>query len=101
MGIVFRAWDVELERPVAVKVLSAQLEVGDARDRLFREARAAAALSHPHVVAVHDVGEHQHMPYFVMELVEGPSLRDRKPESLDETINLATQICDAPRSVTP
>ena len=95
MGIVFRAWDVELERPVAVKVLSAQLEVGDARDRLFREARAAAALSHPHVVAVHDVGEHQHMPYFVMELVEGPSLRDRKPESLDETINLATQICDA------
>jgi len=95
MGIVFRAWDVELERPVAVKVLSAQLEVGEARDRLFREARAAAALSHPHVVAVHDVGEHQHMPYFVMELVEGPSLRDRKPESLDETINLATQICDA------
>ncbi len=95
MGIVFRAWDVELERPVAVKVLSAQLEAGEARDRLFREARAAAALSHPHVVAVHDVGEHDHMPYFVMELVEGPSLRDHKPESLEEIIDVASQICDA------
>ncbi len=95
MGIVYRAWDVELERPVAVKVLSAHLEAGEARDRLFREARAAAALSHPHVVAVHDIGEHDHMPYFVMELVEGPSLRDRKPESLEEIIDFASQICDA------
>jgi serine/threonine protein kinase len=58
MGIVFRGWDVELERPVAVKVMSAELEVGDARERLLREARAAAALSHPHVVAVYDVGQH-------------------------------------------
>ena len=90
MGIVFRAWDVVLERPVAVKVLSAQLEVGDARDRLFREARAAAALSHPHVVSVHDVGEHRHMPYLVMELIEGPSLKERKPETLEETIEIAT-----------
>jgi len=95
MGIVYRAWDVELERPVAVKVLAAQLEAGEARDRLFREARAAAALSHPHVVAVHDVGEHEHMPYFVMELVDGPSLRDRPPESLEEIIDFASQICDA------
>ena len=95
MGIVFRAWDSDLERPVAVKVLAAHHQVGDARNRLFREARAAAALSHPHVVAVHDVGEHLHMPYLVMELVEGPSLKERRPETLEETIELATQICDA------
>ena len=95
MGIVFRGWDVELERPVAVKVVAATLEAAEARERLVREARAAAALSHPHVVAVHDVGEHGDMPYFVMELVEGPSLRDSTPETLDEIIDLATQICDA------
>ena len=95
MGLVFRAWDLELERPVAVKVMAAHVGGGDARDRLLREARAAAALSHPHVVAVHDIGEHRHMPYFVMELVEGPSLRDRPPETLEEIIDIAAQICDA------
>jgi len=95
MGIVFRSWDADLERQVAVKVLAAHHELGDGRDRLFREARAAAALSHPHVVAVHDVGEHEKMPYLVMELIEGPSLKERKPESLQETIEFATQICTA------
>jgi tetratricopeptide (TPR) repeat protein len=95
MGIVFRAWDSDLERPVAVKVLAAHHRVGDARARLFREARATAALSHPHVVAIHDVGEHQQMPYLVMELIEGPSLRDRHPERIDEIIALGIQICSA------
>ncbi|HSO23892.1 MAG TPA: AAA family ATPase [Chondromyces sp.] len=95
MGIVYRAWDVELERPVAVKVMATHLEADDARERLLREARAAAALSHPHVVAVHDVGVHEGMPYFVMELVEGPSLKQCKPESLEEIVALALQICDA------
>jgi len=95
MGIVFRAWDVELERAVAVKVMAANLEAQEARNRLLREARAAAALHHPHVVAVYDVGVHEGMPYFVMELIEGPSLRDHRPETLDEVIELAVQICDA------
>jgi tetratricopeptide (TPR) repeat protein len=95
MGIVFRAWDVELERPVAVKVLASALEAGEARDRLLREARAAAALSHPHVVSVHDVGEHQGMPYFVMELVDGPSLKQYRPKTIEEILELARQICDA------
>ena len=75
MGIVFRAWDLDLERHVAVKVLAGHHQDGDGRDRLFREARATAALSHPHVVAVHDVGEHQQMPYLVMELINGPTLK--------------------------
>jgi hypothetical protein len=95
MGVVFRGWDSDLERSVAVKILGAHHQVGDARERLFREARAAAALSHPHVVAVHDVGEHRHMPYLVMELIEGPSLKERKPESLEESIEFATQLCGA------
>jgi len=95
MGIVFRAWDVELERQVAVKVMAAELEAADAHARLFREARAAAALSHPHVVAVHDVGAHEHMPYFIMELVDGPSLSEAAPSSLSDIVDVAHQICDA------
>jgi len=95
MGVVFRAWDLDLERHVAVKVLAGHHQDGAGRDRLFREARATAALSHPHVVAVHDVGEHQQMPYLVMELISGPSLKEHPPESLDKTIEIAAQICDA------
>lgn len=95
MGIVFRAWDVELERPVAVKVMAADLEAGDAHARLVREARAAAALSHRRVVAVHDVGEHDGMPYFVMELVKGRSLKQHALSSLAGIVDIAGQICDA------
>jgi tetratricopeptide (TPR) repeat protein len=95
MGIVFRAWDVELERAVAVKVIGAELEAGEGRERLFREARAAAALSHPNVVAVYDVGEHDEMPYFVMELIEGRSLSESAPEKIDEILGFAVQICGA------
>ena len=95
MGIVFRAWDVELERAVAVKVIGVELEAGEGRERLFREARAAAALSHPNVVAVYDVGEHDEMPYFVMEFIEGRSLSEGAPEKIDEILGFAVQICGA------
>jgi tetratricopeptide (TPR) repeat protein len=95
MGIVFRAWDVELERAVAVKVMAADIEAIDARERLLSEARAAAALHHPHVVAVYDVGVHADMPFFVMELVQGVSLSERPPGSLSEIVEITSQICDA------
>jgi serine/threonine-protein kinase len=95
MGVVFRAWDVELERAVAIKVVAADLEADDARERLVREARAAAALRHPNVVAVHDVGDHEGTPFFVMELVEGPNLSERAPESLTDIVDVARQICSA------
>src|SRR4029079_5612258 len=73
MGVVYRATDLELHREVAVKVLPAATSSIEARQRLMREARAAAALNHPHIVAVHDVGEANGTPFFVMELVHGPS----------------------------
>lgn len=57
MGTVYRATDLELQREVAVKILSAASQSSDARERLIREARAAAALNHPHIVTIHDVGE--------------------------------------------
>jgi len=77
MGEVYRARDARLGRDVAVKVLSAGTSVNVERLRRFeQEARAAAALNHPNIVAVHDVGSHEQAPYIVSELLEGRSLRE-------------------------
>ncbi|MEX2503258.1 MAG: Stk1 family PASTA domain-containing Ser/Thr kinase [Egicoccus sp.] len=76
MATVHRAVDEVLEREVAVKLLHAHLAHDPAfLDRFRREARAAAALAHPNVVAVHDWGESDEGAYLVLQLVEGPSLR--------------------------
>jgi serine/threonine-protein kinase len=81
MGVVYRAFDQKLERRVALKVL--QSSRGDADTwgravaRMLREARAAAALSHPNAVGIYDVGEHDGTPYLAMELIEGSPLRHR------------------------
>ncbi|MBD0743834.1 serine/threonine-protein kinase [Streptomyces sp. CBMA152] len=79
MGVVWRAVDEVLGREVAVKELRTYTdtsgpELGDLRLRMQREARAAARVRHPSVIAVHDVTEHDGRPVIVMELVEGPSL---------------------------
>jgi serine/threonine protein kinase len=75
MGVVYRARDEQLARDVAVKVLPAE-RLGDptARARLLREARSAAALNHPHICGVYEVGEEQGEAYIAMELVEGRPL---------------------------
>jgi serine/threonine protein kinase/WD40 repeat protein len=76
MGIVFRAIDVALARPVAIKVMRPQLSANrDACLRFRREACAAAAFEHKHVVTIYHVGEDQGTPFFVMQLLEGESLR--------------------------
>jgi serine/threonine-protein kinase len=78
MGIVLKAFDPALHREVAVKVMAPYLEVDPgARQRFLREARAAAAVVHPHVVTVHAVSEHNGLPYLVMEYVPGLSLQAR------------------------
>ncbi|MBT2442042.1 serine/threonine protein kinase [Streptomyces sp. ISL-36] len=81
MGVVWRAVDEVLGREVAVKELrtyndSSGPELADLHLRMQREARAAARVRHPGVIAVHDVTEHQGRPVIVMELVDGPSLDD-------------------------
>jgi serine/threonine-protein kinase len=77
MGRVFRAHDPKLGRDVAIKVLLPGEAGADAKARMLREARAAAALSHPNAVAIYDVGETDSTdPYIVMELVVGRSLRE-------------------------
>ncbi|MGI8837210.1 MAG: protein kinase domain-containing protein [Pyrinomonadaceae bacterium] len=95
MGIVYRATDLELHREVAVKVLPTATSSIEARQRLMREARAAAALNHPHIVSVHDVGEANGSPFFVMELVHGPSLAKAPPAELSRLVDIARQICAA------
>src|SRR5262245_23735426 len=94
MGVVYRATDLELMREVAIKVVSEAAST-DARQRLIREARAAAALNHPHIISVHDVGEAQGIPFFVMELVDGPSLAKAPPSDLPRIVEIARQICAA------
>ena len=79
MGEVYRAYDEVLRRRVAIKLL--RTDVGDPSDgassvrRVLREARMAASLEHPNVVAIHDVGEHGETSFIVMELIKGRSLR--------------------------
>ncbi len=78
MGIVFRAEDPQLGRPVALKALLPALAASpSARQRFFREAKAAAALKHPNVVTIFDVGEDRGTPFLAMELLEGQSLGAR------------------------
>ncbi|MDA1231007.1 MAG: serine/threonine-protein kinase [Planctomycetota bacterium] len=78
MGVVFKAFDTELNRPVAVKVLAPFLAgSGTARKRFAREARAAAAIVHEHVVAIHNVETEGESPFLVMHYVAGESLQQR------------------------
>ncbi len=75
MGEVYRAFDEKLRRKVAIKVIHPDLAVPDAAARLVREARVAAGLSHPNVVAIFDLGEIDDTVFLVMELVSGAPLR--------------------------
>ena len=75
MGAVYAAYDPELDRKIALKVLLPGTRVGShARERLLREAQALARLSHPNVVAVHDVGTHEGRVFVAMEFVAGATL---------------------------
>ena len=100
MAVVYLAEDVELDRPVALKVLADNLAADEAfRRRFVREARLAARLSHPNVVAVYDAGEEDGRPYIVMEYVEGETLadviRDKKQLSVDTIVQIGIQLAKA------
>jgi serine/threonine protein kinase len=78
MGEVYRARDLRLDREVAVKVVPEQLaQDPDRLARFEREARAVAALAHPNILVLYDVGQEQGVPFAVTELLEGITLRDR------------------------
>src|SRR6476646_6451327 len=92
MGVVHAAFDPDLERRVALKVLRSEPGAGDeARQRLLREARAMARLMHPNVVTVHEVGTASGRDYVAMELVDGASLAEwlrHKPRSRHEIVQV-------------
>jgi serine/threonine-protein kinase len=99
MGEVYRAHDEQLDRDVALKVLPAQTLTDEtARARLLREARSAAALNHPHICTVYEVGEAGGQAYIAMELVEGKPLSELVPEQglpAETVLRFGSQIADA------
>ncbi|MGA3027191.1 MAG: serine/threonine-protein kinase [Bryobacteraceae bacterium] len=98
MGEVYRACDSRLRRDVAIKVLPAPLAGDPDRIARFeREARAAGALNHPNIVAVHEIGREDGACWIATELVAGESLAaaiERGPLALAEALEIATQIAD-------
>jgi serine/threonine protein kinase/tetratricopeptide (TPR) repeat protein len=99
MGEVYLAWDSELERQVALKVLPADLASDQQRMRRFiQEAQAASALNHPNILSIYDVGQAESFRFIVMEYVEGETLRQRLSSGrlgLREALDVASQVASA------
>src|SRR5262245_27480343 len=97
MGVVYRALDTNLNRPVAIKFLSEELATPPARRRFQREAQSASSLNHPHILTVYDAGEFAGRQYLVTEFVDGGTLRDwiqRGGHEWRQTIELLIGIAD-------
>jgi serine/threonine protein kinase len=100
MGLVYRAFDERLQRDVAIKVVRPEVVDREGlREQFYTEARAMARVRHPNVVEIHAFGEVGHLPYFVMELVEGVTAerwvasRPSLPLPIDEALGLLDPIC--------
>lgn len=107
MGIVWEAYDTALDRVVAIKQVLlpghfTEAERDDAHARVRREARSAARVGHPTVITIHDVFEHEHDPWVVMELVEGGSLQDMLSEEgalpPERVADIAVSLLEAVRA---
>jgi eukaryotic-like serine/threonine-protein kinase len=99
MGEVYRARDSRLDRIVAIKVIAGDVSNNaELRQRFEREARAISSLSHPHICALHDIGEIDGNDYMVMEFLEGESLADRLvkgPLPAEQVLRYGMEIADA------
>jgi serine/threonine protein kinase len=99
MGEVYRPRDTRLDRTVAIKVLPKDLAAEpELRERLEREARSIAALNHPHICTLHDVGQQDGVHFLVMEYLEGETLQERLQRgalSVDHALDVAIQIAEA------
>ncbi|MBN2266646.1 MAG: protein kinase [Candidatus Aminicenantes bacterium] len=96
MGVVYKAEDLKLKRPVALKFLPPHLmDAPELKERFLVEAQAAAALNHPNICVIHEVGESEGRSYIAMEYVEGETLRDRVrkgPLEPGEAVGLVDQV---------
>jgi serine/threonine-protein kinase len=99
MATVFLAEDLKHRRAVALKVLSPELAVGLGTDRFLREIHFAARLTHPHILPLHDSGEADGLPYYVMPYVEGESLRGRlvreRQLPMEDALRITGEVADA------
>jgi len=98
MGEVYLAWDSELERTIAIKVLHEGEASGDRARRFVQEAKAASALHHPNVAHVYEIGSQDDVRFIAMEIIEGETLRARiarGPMKPEEVTAIGTQIASA------
>src|SRR5262245_4142473 len=101
MGVVYKATDTALERPVAVKTVNMTLERDGAEKyeaRFYQEARAAGSLNHPNIVTVYDVGKEGNVAYMAMEFIEGQELRsllaDGRALPVSQAVSIAAQVAE-------
>ena len=97
MGVVYRALDTKLNRPVAIKFLSNEFADAAARHRFQREAQTASSLNHPHILTVYDAGDFEGRQYLVTEFVDGGTLKTwsrSEKRTWRQIVELLTGVAD-------
>ena len=97
MGSVYRAHDPRIGRDLAIKLLRSGFDRAELRDRFAREARSAGCLSHPNIVTIYDIGEHDGRPFIAMEYVQGSTfaelIRAKTPLPLPRKLQMIEEVC--------